>query len=109
MADSSVKVSAIRAKPARSEMWVKRFPSRLNRMPSEVFSNADGYDVTIGTPGPGRTLETNRRFALTDAVPIAEITGPIDTLIIAGGPGAETDIYDPSLSRGLKTRQIDHG
>ena len=23
--------------------------------PIEVFSNADGYDVTIGTPDPGRT------------------------------------------------------
>src|SRR3954447_9433801 len=63
--------------------------------PIEVFSNAKGYDITIATPGPRRTLETNRRFALSDAVPITEITGPIDTLIIAGGPGAETGIYDP--------------
>src|SRR3954447_16854278 len=52
--------------------------------PIEVFSNAKGYDITIATPGPRRTLETNRRFALSDAVPITEITGPIDTLIIAG-------------------------
>src|ERR1700748_3983468 len=58
--------------------------------PLEVFSNAAGYDVTIGTPGPERTLQTHRRFALTDAVPISEINGPIDTLIVAGGPGAET-------------------
>ena len=35
--------------------------------PIEVFPNADGYDVTIGTPDPGRMLETNRRFALADA------------------------------------------
>src|SRR4030081_3380130 len=63
--------------------------------PLEVFSNADGYDVIIGSPGPERTLQTHRRFALTDAVPITEITGLIDTLIIAGGPGAETGIYDP--------------
>jgi transcriptional regulator GlxA family with amidase domain len=48
----------------------------------------------MGTPGPETTLQTNRRFALTDAVPIREINGPIDTLIIAGGPGAETGIYD---------------
>jgi transcriptional regulator GlxA family with amidase domain len=65
--------------------------------PIEVFSNAKGYDITIGTPGPQRRLETNRRFALSDAVPITEITGPIDTLMIAGGPGAETGIYDPSF------------
>jgi transcriptional regulator GlxA family with amidase domain len=63
--------------------------------PLEVFSSADGYDLTIGTPGRERTLQTNRRFALTDAVPITEINGPIDTLVVAGGPGAETGIYDP--------------
>lgn len=63
--------------------------------PIEVFSNAKGYDVTIATPGPQRRLQTNRQFALSDAVPIAEITEPIDTLIVAGGPGAETGTYDP--------------
>ena len=63
--------------------------------PIEVFSSAEGYEVIIGTPGSERTLQTHRRFALTDAVPITEINGPIDTLIIAGGPGAETGIYDP--------------
>jgi transcriptional regulator GlxA family with amidase domain len=67
--------------------------------PLEVFSSADGYDVTIGTPGPERTLQTNRGFALTDAVPITEINGPIDTLVVAGGPGAETGVYDPLLVR----------
>jgi transcriptional regulator GlxA family with amidase domain len=62
--------------------------------PLEVFSSADGYDVTIGTPGPERVLQTNRRFGLTDATPITEINGPIDTLVVAGGPGAETGVYD---------------
>jgi transcriptional regulator GlxA family with amidase domain len=65
--------------------------------PLEVFSSAEGYQVTIGTPGVERTLQTHRRFALTDAVPIQEINGPIDTLMIAGGPGAETGTYDPFL------------
>ncbi len=65
--------------------------------PLEVFSNAEGYDIVIGTPGPERKLETNRGFALTDAVPINEIDGPVDTLIVAGGPGAESGCYDPSL------------
>ena len=67
--------------------------------PLEVFSNVEPYDVTIGTPGPERTLQTNRRFALTDAVPITEINRSIDTLVIAGGPGAETGVYDPLLVR----------
>jgi transcriptional regulator GlxA family with amidase domain len=65
--------------------------------PLEVFSSLPDYDVQIGNPGTERTLATNRRFALTDAIPIAEITGPIDTLVIAGGPGAETGTYDPAF------------
>jgi transcriptional regulator GlxA family with amidase domain len=65
--------------------------------PIEVFSNAEGYDFAIATPGHRRTLQPNRRFALSDAVPIKEITVPIDTLIVAGAPGAETGIYDPLL------------
>jgi transcriptional regulator GlxA family with amidase domain len=31
---------------------------------------------------------------LADATPIARIRGPIDTLVIAGGPGAESGNYD---------------
>lgn len=65
--------------------------------PLEVFSSAGGYDVILGNPGLGRTLQTSRNIALTDAVPIREITGAIDTLVIAGGPGAETGSYDPEF------------
>ena len=65
--------------------------------PLEVFSNAGGYDVVLGNPGEERTLQTSRNVALTDAIPIREITGPIDTLVIAGGPGAETGSYDPAF------------
>lgn len=65
--------------------------------PLEVFSSAGGYDVVLGNPGQERTLQTNRNFALTDALPIHEIIGAIDTLVIAGGPGAETGIYDPAF------------
>jgi transcriptional regulator GlxA family with amidase domain len=65
--------------------------------PLEVFSNAEGYDITIGTPGREGTLETNRRFGLTGALPISEIDGLIDTLLVAGGPGAESGTYDPQL------------
>lgn len=74
--------------------------------PLEVFSNADGYDVTIGTPSAERTLRTNRRFALTDAVPIVEIQGPIDTLVVAGGPGAETGLYDPLIVRWIREAAV---
>lgn len=65
--------------------------------PLEVFSNDAGYNVVLGNPGEERALQTCRNVALTDAIPIAEITGPIDTLVIAGGPGAETGNYDPAF------------
>jgi transcriptional regulator GlxA family with amidase domain len=84
--------------PTRSVVIVGAPPVQVLDVtgPLEVFSSAGGYDV-IATPGTERTLQTHRRVALTDAVPIAEIDGPIDTLLVAGGPGAETGIYDACL------------
>jgi transcriptional regulator GlxA family with amidase domain len=65
--------------------------------PLEVFSNAPGYEIQLANPGPDRTLQTNRGVVLADATPIAQVQGPIDTLVIAGGPGAEKGSYDPDL------------
>jgi len=65
--------------------------------PLEVFSNAPGYDIQLANPGLERTLKTNRGVMLADATPIADVQGPIDTLVIAGGPGAENGSYDPSF------------
>jgi transcriptional regulator GlxA family with amidase domain len=65
--------------------------------PLEVFSNAPDYEVQLGNPGHDKTLRTSRGLSLTDATPVAEIKGPIDTLVIVGGPGAETGIYDPDF------------
>jgi transcriptional regulator GlxA family with amidase domain len=65
--------------------------------PLEVFSNAYGYDIQLANPGLERTLQTNRGVVLADATPIAEVQGPIDTLVIAGGPGAESGSYDPNF------------
>ena len=62
--------------------------------PLEAFSNVPGYQVQLATPGDGTQLETNRAIAFTGAMPISQLLGPIDTLIIAGGPGAETGEYD---------------
>ena len=62
--------------------------------PLEVFSRAPGYEVQLGNPGQDRCLQTNRGVSLTGATPIEEIVGPIDTLIITGGSGAETSVYD---------------
>jgi transcriptional regulator GlxA family with amidase domain len=65
--------------------------------PLEVFSNAPGYEIQLANPGPERTLQTNRGVVLADATPIADVQGPIDTLVIAGGPGAENGSYDPNF------------
>jgi transcriptional regulator GlxA family with amidase domain len=65
--------------------------------PLEVFSNAPDYEVVLANPGTERSLRTNRTIVLGDATPSAEIVGPIDTLILVGGPGAESGIYDPAF------------
>src|SRR6202048_1109523 len=60
----------------------------------EVFSNAPGYSVEVAAPDGSHALETNRGIALSGAIPIQDISGRIDTLVIAGGPGAESGVYD---------------
>lgn len=65
--------------------------------PLEVFSNAPGYEVQLANPGPERTLRTNRGLLLGDAAPIFEVSGPIDTLIVVGGQGAESGRFDPEF------------
>src|ERR1700729_938339 len=67
--------------------------------PLEVFSNAAGYDVQLGSPNGLNTLRTNRGIDLGNALPLSECTGPIDTLVIVGGPGAESGNYDRELIR----------
>jgi transcriptional regulator GlxA family with amidase domain len=65
--------------------------------PLEVFSNAPDYEIQLANPGVERTLRTNRGIVLGEAAPIDDIRGPIDTLVVAGGPGAESGRYDPNL------------
>ena len=65
--------------------------------PLEVFASAPGYDILLATPAPTTTLQTSRGIPLGNAVPLHEITGPIDTLLIVGGPGAESGHYDPDF------------
>ncbi len=65
--------------------------------PLEVFSNSPDYEIQLANPGLERILRTNRGIVLAEATPIAEVRGPIDTLVIAGGPGAEGGSYDPAF------------
>jgi transcriptional regulator GlxA family with amidase domain len=62
--------------------------------PLEVFSNVSDYEVVVVTTDGSHELRTNRGINLGGAVPHDHISGPIDTLVIVGGPGAETGEYD---------------
>lgn len=62
--------------------------------PLEVFANAPDYQVEIATPEDDNQLRTNRGIALTGATPLRELSGQIDTLVISGGPGSESGVYD---------------
>ena len=69
---------------------------RCNRTLRGLFQRT-WFEIQLANPGLERTLQTNRGVALADATPIAEVQGPIDTLVIAGGPGAESGSYDPNF------------
>jgi transcriptional regulator GlxA family with amidase domain len=70
--------------------------------PLEVFSNAPGYEIQVLSPDDDKTLRTNRGINLGNALPLTQCSGPIDTLVIAGGPGAESEAYDPRLIQWIR-------
>jgi transcriptional regulator GlxA family with amidase domain len=66
--------------------------------PLEVFATAPDYHVELATPEGGNQLSTNRGgIALTGATPLREVSGQIDTLVISGGPGSESGVYDSTF------------
>jgi len=65
--------------------------------PLEAFANLPDYEITVGTPGTGSVLQTSRGFPIGAATALGDVSGPIDTLLIAGGPGAESGTYDDEL------------
>ncbi|WP_263385509.1 GlxA family transcriptional regulator [Granulicella arctica] len=65
--------------------------------PLEVFSNAPGYEVQLGSLANEHSLQTSRSISLSGALPISTLDGAIDTLIIAGGPGSEAGVYDDAF------------
>lgn len=71
--------------------------------PLEVFSSVPDYEVTLVASESGNgKLATCRGIDLAGAVPRESISGPIDTLVIAGGPGAESGIYDEAYVRWIR-------
>ena len=62
--------------------------------PLEVFSSLPGYHVEIGSWDGNPVLRSHRGLGLTDAKPLREFKGAIDTLVVAGGVGAEGGGHD---------------
>ena len=67
--------------------------------PLEVFSNVADYQVTLVASDGKDQLMTNRGIKLAGAVPRDSVSGPIDTLVIAGGPDPEIGEYDSDYLR----------
>src|ERR1700759_1745774 len=79
--------------------------------PLEVFSNVPDYQVALVASDGSDQLQTNRGIRLAGAVPRESLAGAIDTLIVAGGPGAESGEYDTAFLRWIadtasKSRRI---
>jgi transcriptional regulator GlxA family with amidase domain len=70
--------------------------------PADVFGTAsllrpgDGYDVELAAPGGGGAVPAGNGVTVT-ARPIGEVTGPIDTLLVAGGLTVPEQVRDREL------------
>ncbi|HWO38496.1 MAG TPA: AraC family transcriptional regulator, partial [Candidatus Acidoferrum sp.] len=62
--------------------------------PLEVFKFAPEYEVTVASPEGTTDLQLNHGFKISDTVPFTNLAGQIDTLVVAGGPGANDELYD---------------
>lgn len=67
--------------------------------PLEVFASVPDYRVEVVASDGSDQLLTHRGLRLGGAVPRDSVSGPIDTLVIAGGPGAESGAYDEAYVR----------
>jgi transcriptional regulator GlxA family with amidase domain len=62
--------------------------------PLEVFKFGEEYEVLLAGPDGSKELQLNHGFKISDVVPFTKLAGPIDTLMIAGGPGSSEGLYD---------------
>lgn len=74
--------------------------------PLEVFAAADeevggsAYRLTVTAVEPG-FVRTSSGLRVGVDRPIADVRGPVDTLVVAGGNGTETAVSDPELMAGI--------
>lgn len=64
--------------------------------PAEVFTQAGGYHVQVAAPSV-EPLATGSGYALVPELALADVHGPIDTLMIAGGAGTRAAVADDEL------------
>lgn len=70
--------------------------------PYEVFSHIAEYQILLANPTGDNFLPSHRGLSLSGAVPLDQIEGKIDTLLLAGGPGAEQGQYDSEFLQWLQ-------
>jgi transcriptional regulator GlxA family with amidase domain len=64
--------------------------------PAEVFASAGAYEVEVVAPDPEPFYMTNGMQVVPHAA-MADVHGPIDTLVIAGGQGTRRMATDPRV------------
>src|SRR5271170_6767432 len=62
--------------------------------PLEVFKFAPEYEVAVASPEGTTELQLNHGFKISYAVFCLKKKNQIDTLVVAGGPGANDELYD---------------
>src|SRR5260221_12113753 len=61
--------------------------------PLEAFEFAPEYEVAVASPEGTTGLQLNHGFKISDTVPFTNLAGQIDTLVVAGGPGSNDELY----------------
>jgi transcriptional regulator GlxA family with amidase domain len=69
--------------------------------PAEVFAAAGGYKVEVVAP-TGGVVRAGSGIALWADHALAEVRGPIDTLVVAGGAGTRAVMADEKFVAGIR-------
>src|SRR5258707_1264644 len=62
--------------------------------PYEVFARAGGYRVELVSPDPRGLVDSSCGLTLSGATDYRDLKGPLDTLMVPGGDGAEEILCD---------------
>jgi transcriptional regulator GlxA family with amidase domain len=71
--------------------------------PLEVFSRSEGYAVEVASPHADGSMGINAGLKVGGGIHYRELSGPVDTLWLVGGPEAPSGIYPPHYLEWLRT------